>query len=458
MELGTVIVNKEKKWRISLGLIAFIYAGCALYLIFFIFNLNNQIRQNKINYENDVKHQITTILNSNVDIASKLEKLYQDKRIELVVLNGQNKKIYGSMSFTSIDELKKEINSKVISNKVMYQIKTDNDNYQIFLAVYFLDSQFYFNNFIFIVCSVSLLFSTLLFIIVVLLYRKMVNPLSAFANNIRKLKNFDFAGIDSEHQLSEYNFLSKELEDFAFNINASIKDIENRYIDVEKRIIENEAETNIKKSMIRSLIHDLKTPITIAKMDLYNANVDDEYLKDVSKILDDLPNKINEILKILHLEEIPMEKNDFNLVKILNEVIQEYKPLMNGGIYFEFITEEMLFVNSYPLIIKQIVGNGLSNAIKYLSNGDEIIMTLEGKNNYFNLKISNSSTPIKQEVLDKAFGLLTRINANEEGSGSGLFIVKSLVEYLKGEVSLKYENECVVLNITIPIENMNDVE
>lgn len=451
-------MNREKRWRIGLGLIAIIYVLAVVYLLFFIFNLNANLRHEQDSYENEIKMEVNNILNSNNNLNEQLAKLFENKRIELVVLDKDNKRVFSSLGFDSLAELENEINKNVISNKALYHVKTVDNIYQVFLATYFLDTQLYFNNFIFIVCSVSVFFSTLLFIVVFLLYRNMVNPLALFANNIHKLRNFDFSNIHTDDHINEYNKLSSEIMEFADDINNSVKDIELRYLKAENKIIDSERQTNIKNSMIRSLIHDLKTPIAIAQMDIYNANVSDKNLKDASNILEELPEKINEILKVLHLDEIPMEKANVDLVVLLNEIIKEHSPLLNDDIYFEFITVDSLVLETYPEIIKQVVGNALTNAIKYLSDGNEIIIELH-KNDALkcaNLRIVNSSKEISQNDLDNSFGLLTRLNSNSEGSGSGLFIIKSLTEYLNGKVSLKYEEGMIVLDICIPIEVLDN--
>jgi signal transduction histidine kinase/CheY-like chemotaxis protein len=98
-----------------------------------------------------------------------------------------------------------------------------------------------------------------------------------------------------------------------------------------------------------------------------------------------------------------------------------------------------------PLAITQIVTNLLSNAIKYGERRTTIKMIVSNSTPHWQIQIVNYGTGITADRADSVFDpFVTNSKGHIQGSGLGLYIVRSKVEAMGGTVY--YENEQVSLN------------
>lgn len=94
-----------------------------------------------------------------------------------------------------------------------------------------------------------------------------------------------------------------------------------------------------------------------------------------------------------------------------------------------FLDEEML---------KTVIRNLVSNAIKYTNPGGKIQIFVALKEDQVEIMISDNGIGIPEETRKKLFGMASNISspgtANEKGSGFGLFLCKEIVEKLGGNI------------------------
>ncbi len=89
--------------------------------------------------------------------------------------------------------------------------------------------------------------------------------------------------------------------------------------------------------------------------------------------------------------------------------------------------------------ISILINNALSNAIKYQDVNKEysfLNISVSYKENVLTLIFEDNGVGIAEEYHDKIFEMFYRANAYSLGSGLGLYIVKGIVEKLKGTAEL----------------------
>ncbi len=95
--------------------------------------------------------------------------------------------------------------------------------------------------------------------------------------------------------------------------------------------------------------------------------------------------------------------------------------------------------------MERIMLNLLSNAIKFTPKGGTIKVDLLFDEKFVHIKVKDSGVGIPKEKINEIFGKFTRVDKTikreNEGSGIGLSIVKSLVQLLEGKISLKSEED-----------------
>jgi len=90
---------------------------------------------------------------------------------------------------------------------------------------------------------------------------------------------------------------------------------------------------------------------------------------------------------------------------------------------------------------QQIVGNLVSNALKYTPVGGQVRVTGKAETDSWSVIISDSGPGIPTEALDQVYEPFFRLARDEhsgiEGSGLGLAICRELVAQLQGEIALE---------------------
>lgn len=228
---------------------------------------------------------------------------------------------------------------------------------------------------------------------------------------------------------------------------------------IKARSCEREAIDN-NKTVIATLSHDIKTPI--ASIRAYaegleaglDSNVErrNKYIKVIIKKCDEVTKLTNDLF--LHsLSDLEMLKINTEEVEIseliknsLSELIEEEKKVSIIG----NMPKALLDVDVKRL--NQVLENIINNSNKY-AKGSKIEVRAEiNKDNYI-IKIKDFGEGIKDKDLPFIFNKFYRgENAlKEQGSGLGLFIVKYIMNQLKGDVEV-YNNNGLEVKLILPLK------
>lgn len=209
----------------------------------------------------------------------------------------------------------------------------------------------------------------------------------------------------------------------------------------------NEAKTNF----FINITHELRTPLALIKGPLEllkNASnhrkiEPDKQLELIERNSNQLNKLINRLLDLMRMETDTNEDNQqlinlANLVKNRFSQFQSYKNVANKKFDIR-ISEEPSYVVGDPNFMEIMVNNLISNAIKYTSSGDAILVSVRNKKNNIILEVKDSGIGIKEDNLDSVFEPFYRSpNVSErEGTGIGLSIVKSYVRRFNGTIDIE---------------------
>jgi signal transduction histidine kinase len=221
-----------------------------------------------------------------------------------------------------------------------------------------------------------------------------------------------------------------------------------------KKLTESEKhlkEINLTKDRFFSLIaHDLKNPFN-ALMGfselLYNNYTDytQEESKELIKIIYDSSQNLYKLLDNLlqwsrsQLGSIMYSPELFPLHNVVKEEVEMLKPLANKkNVKITLRIEEFMIVWADKNLVAVVVRNLVSNAIKFSSNDDKILIAATEHENHVEISISDTGVGINKEDQDKLFRLDTsftsRGTADEKGTGLGLLLCKEFVEKNGGTI------------------------
>ena len=227
---------------------------------------------------------------------------------------------------------------------------------------------------------------------------------------------------------------------FAYKEELSLKADNERLLEENKRlhmsIISGRREL---KDYFSLWVHQVKTPITAAKLILDN-NVDDRETKLKAQIMyiEQYCDMAINYLKLMNTET-DMDIAELNLDEIIKSVLKKYSTLFivnHITLNYEPIEEKVVSDARWlSILIEQLI----SNALKYTPRGSISISYNKGEKILY---IKDTGIGIRSEDIPKIFdrgysGLNGRMN--EKSSGLGLFMAREIGKRLSVEISVKSE-------------------
>lgn len=217
----------------------------------------------------------------------------------------------------------------------------------------------------------------------------------------------------------------------------------------------------MEKQFIANVSHELLTPIALLQNKFENL-IQNESLNDnaVDKIasslrtLDMLKKVINNLLLISRIENHQYESNEaINLQELLHDLCEDLKDRMDEkNINLKIQLQHQFEFIGNKTLIHILLYNLMVNAIKYNKfNGGIIVIDGFEASDYF-LSISDTGIGMDENQVNQIFNRFTRMNANEDGNGLGLAIVRSIASFhqIKIEVTSKI-NEGTAFLLRFPV-------
>ncbi len=138
----------------------------------------------------------------------------------------------------------------------------------------------------------------------------------------------------------------------------------------------------------------------------------------------------------------PVLEGSFTLGAIVAEIDRQFAPVAQerGIVWRTRIDHPGLPVVTDVMRIEQILGNLVSNALKYTPAGGQVRVHADADADAWSLVVEDDGPGIPAEFLDKVFEPFYRLPRDEhsgvEGSGLGLAICRELASQLWGRITI----------------------
>lgn len=196
---------------------------------------------------------------------------------------------------------------------------------------------------------------------------------------------------------------------------------------------------------VYSVSHDLSAPlksikglINISKLDPTSGS---EYLDKMDKSVTKLESFIEEVLDYSRTNRKELIVEKIQLEVMVNEILEKF-TFLEGFEKIKFVRDlKIQTIHSDKFLIKVILSNLISNAIKYQKKYEEhdpqiaILSDREGAN--ISLIISDNGEGIRAENQENLFRMFYRGTTNSTGSGLGLYIAHEAAHKLGGTLKFK---------------------
>jgi len=238
-------------------------------------------------------------------------------------------------------------------------------------------------------------------------------------------------------------------------------------IDLAKEKQHTEELIESRHKLLLSVSHDIKTPLSsiMGYMEMWDT---DDVPEERQRQLTSARNSGRHILSMLGnlLEFSRLERNKgemhysrFELMELINDVINMFRPFTEEKelhLELENMTSSPFFVETDYTLLKQILVNVTSNAVKYTLQGSVRIRLEYAQQLIFT--ITDTGIGIDREDLEKIFRPFSRIKnpLKAEGNGFGLYVTRGLVDSLKGEITITSEKgKGTSVTIRLPLSRLD---
>ncbi len=229
--------------------------------------------------------------------------------------------------------------------------------------------------------------------------------------------------------------------------------------------LDKERELNEIKSRFVSLAsHEFRTPLSAvlssaALLSKYIKEEDqekrDRHIERIKSAVKNLNEILEDFLSLGKLNEgkVNSVNSIFELTPFIDETTEDIKGLLKDGQRIIYNHHGEYPINSDKKLLKNILLNLISNAIKFSDPDTSIIIDSDITNEVATIKVTDQGLGISKEDQEQLFSSFYRgANVvNIQGSGLGLHIIKRYLELMAGSIALESKiNEGTTFTVTIP--------
>ena len=273
----------------------------------------------------------------------------------------------------------------------------------------------------------TLLASFVLSLIASYLYARMISaPILEIKQMTKRMMRLDRTASLPIHSQDEIGVLKQQINDLYHHLLEVIDNLE-------QQKQENLKLEQMKVEFLRGASHELKTPLASLKIILENMRDKigrykdrDRYLSVSLDIVDEMNQIVLEILSLSSVQELGGDKEWIQLDDVVNRILTQNQVLVENRFLSidNCLPATSIFMN-LP-ILKLVLSNIISNAVKHSDKGGVIRIGLENEGTDFVIE----NTSVSKENIS------TKAQSKKEG-GLGLFVVKYLLEH--EELSYRFE-------------------
>jgi PAS domain S-box-containing protein len=272
----------------------------------------------------------------------------------------------------------------------------------------------------------------------------------------------------------EINVISV-LQDITYKVNY--EELQMKMVE-EEMLLEKTIEYDKQKTLFLSNIsHELRTPLNILlsslqMLNIYTNNMDNmevlsikNYLRMMKQNCYRLLRLINNFIDVSKIETgfYQLNSKNVNIVNIIEEItlsVVDYMKNKNIDIIFDTEIEEKI-VSCDEDKLERIILNLLSNAIKFTAPGGKIQVNIYDGDSSITISVKDTGVGIPEDKLKGIFDRFSQVNnqltKENEGSGIGLSLVKSLVEMHGGKIEVNsIYGEGTEFLIYFPVDKSED--
>ena len=272
----------------------------------------------------------------------------------------------------------------------------------------------------------------------------------------------------------EQNILERqdELGRMARSFNRLKEDLWEQGVGLQNAKEDADRANKAKSVFLASASHDLRQPLNAMQMYIaaLKTKVNDEevlkIIEDINSVSASTARLLNALLDVSELEvgAIKPRYEEFPINNIFTSIFQSFSPLAKDkGLQFRIVPSR-IFVKSDPDLLERILGNFMSNAIRYTQSGS-VMIGCRRRDNMVSIEVWDTGCGISDNQMSSIFEDFYQIENKERDRSKGLGLGLALAKRLSISLNHKIESKswlgsgsCFSVLVEIGKENSSDIK
>lgn len=260
--------------------------------------------------------------------------------------------------------------------------------------------------------------------------------------------------------------LEKKVEERTKVLHEALIELENSKDQLSQALASEKELNDMKSRFVTMASHEFRTPLStiLSSISLVNkyehGENTDKVGKHVTRIKSAVTNMtliLNDFLSAEKLEEgkVILRPEHGNLPELAGSIVSEVNGILKPGQKLEYKHEGLPGVRFDEQIMRNILLNLISNAIKFSPENKTIKILTSVTEREIKIEVSDEGIGIPKDEQEHLFERFFRSKnaTNIQGTGLGLNIVAKYLEVMNGKIKFKSElNKGTTFYITIPHE------
>jgi PAS domain S-box-containing protein len=241
------------------------------------------------------------------------------------------------------------------------------------------------------------------------------------------------------------------------------------YVLVEQDITDRKEIDRAKTEFVSLASHQLRTPLSTTNwytellLERGTGNLNEKqrkYLEEIYKSNKNMIDLVSTLLNVSRIElgTLKVDLGEVSPAALMENVIAAEKVSLDRADIklVSEIEDDVPKIKSDEKLLRMVFQNLVSNAIKYTPNGGRVTVILrKGEDGGIEVQVADTGMGIPEKDQGRIFTKMFRAdNVREkkvEGTGLGLYIVKSVIEYFGGKIWFKSaEDKGSTFYVTLP--------
>lgn len=299
--------------------------------------------------------------------------------------------------------------------------------------------------------------------IAIIYSKNIARPIVEISKIARRLEKLDMTWKCRIDRTDEIGVLARSLNNMALQLDKTLKELEDANSKLKTDMEKERVQAKQSSDFFMSISHELKTPLTILKgetegmlQNLSPFDNRDKYLLHSMQVIETMEKMIKDILAAGRTQM--MNDNggmrSADIVKITVDIIQKQDELAKSkNIVIHMDLEEHLFVLLEQELFSKALANVINNAIVHSAEDSSIYIKAKQLGSECVLTVKNVNSSIPEDEIRHVFEPFYKVDKSRTGYGTGLglYIVKSFLDYHGFRFSIVNQDNSVIFTIAMPL-------